>query len=166
MRLSLVCLVIVSLTSCHSAPSQPVPVGGDILALAGEWDGSYEARDGNRQGVIDFHLRAGSDTAYGDVMMIPRGGELPVSPAERAGQPLREGVPPRLLSIRFVRISGGELSGELDPHQDPECGCVIHTVFRGRLVADTLKGQYVSRDQDGGLIRDGRWRVERKSVPN
>ena len=165
MRLSPVCLFFGCLTSCHSAPSQPVPVGGDILALAGEWEGSYEARDGSRQGVIDFRLHTGSDTAYGDVMMVPRGGEQAVRPEDRVGQ-LRGVTPPRLLSIRFVRISGGELSGELDPHQDPECGCLIHTVFRGRLLADTLKGRYVSRDQDGASIRDGRWRAVRKPLSN
>lgn len=165
MRVSSVCLSLVCLTSCHSTPSQPVPVGGDILALAGAWEGSYEAADGSRQGVIDFRLQAGSDTAFGDVMMVPRGGEQAVRPEDRTGQPVREGTPPRLLSIRFVRISGGELSGELDPYQDPDCGCVLHTLFRGRLIADTLKGRYVSRDQDGAPTREGRWRAVRKPLP-
>lgn len=162
MRLSTSSLFLACLAACHSAPSQPVPVGGDVLALAGAWEGSYEATDGRRQGVIDFRLRAGSDTAYGDVMMVPQGQDQAVTPDDRSTQAVREGAVSRLLSIRFVQIAGGELSGELDPYRDPDCGCVVHTVFRGRLVADTLKGRYGSRDQDGTPTRDGRWRVVRK----
>jgi hypothetical protein len=153
------------LPACHSAPSQPVPISGgsaDILALAGEWDGTYEATDGTREGVIDFHLQAGSDTAFGDVMMVPRGREQALAPEGRTSPEAREAMPPRLLYIRFVRIAGGEVSGELERHRDPDCACVLRTVFRGRLVADTLAGRYLSRAEEGGVQREGRWRATRK----
>jgi hypothetical protein len=153
--------------ACHSAPSQPVPVAGesgDVLALAGEWDGTYEADDRARSGTIDFHLRAGSDTAFGDVIMVPMGWNQPITPEDRPGAQVREPLPQRLLQIRFVRVSGGEVSGELERYRDPECGCLLRTVFRGRLHADTLSGGYLSYHQDGEPPTSGRWRAQRKST--
>ena len=107
-------LLSVVAAACYSAPSQPVPISGTpaaIQSLAGEWDGSYEADDGARTGSIDFHLRAGSDTAFGDVVMIPRGWERPVTPEDRPPAQVREAVPPRTLTIRFVHVGGDEISG-------------------------------------------------------
>jgi hypothetical protein len=152
------------LAACHSAPSQPVPVSGSveaIAALAGEWDGSYESADGDRSGSIDFHLQAGSDTAFGDVIMIPRGWDRPLTAEDRPGAQVREPVPARLLSIRFVHIGEGRVSGELDRYRDPRCGCLMRTVFEGKLVKQTLEGTYLSYHQDGEPPMRGRWRAVR-----
>ena len=161
-RLSLLFLLA---AACHSAPSQPVPVAGtpgDVMALAGEWAGTYEADDGARAGSIDFHLRAGSDTAFGDVIMVPRGWNQPVNPEGRAGGQIGEPPSERLLQIRFVRISGGEVSGELERYLDPDCGCLLRTVFRGRLKGDVLSGRYLSYHSEGGPPTSGSWRAQRK----
>lgn len=161
-------LLIVT-TACHSAPSQPVPITGTrgaIQSLAGEWDGSYEADDGSRTGSIDFHLRAGSDTAFGDVVMIPRGWQRPVTPEDRPAAQTREVIPPRTLTIRFVHVGGDQISGELDRYRDPDCGCLLRTVFEGRLSGNTLSGRYLSYHQEGGPPVSGKWRAERKvAVP-
>lgn len=152
------------LAACRSAPSQPVPVSGSaeaIAALAGEWDGSYESVDGVRSGSIDFHLRAGSDTAFGDVIMIPRGWDRPLTVEDQPGAQAREPVPARLLSIRFVHIGDGRVSGELDRYRDPACGCLIRTVFEGKLVKQALEGTYLSYHQAGELPMRGRWRAVR-----
>jgi hypothetical protein len=159
-------LLSVVTVACYSAPSQPVPVSGApaaIQSLAGEWDGSYEADDGSRTGSIDFHFRAGSDTAFGDVVMIPRGWERPVTPEDRPPAQVREVVPPRTLTIRFVHVGGDGISGELDRYRDPDCGCLLRTVFEGRLSGNRLSGRYLSYHQEGGPPVSGKWHAERKA---
>jgi hypothetical protein len=154
-------------TACHSTPCQPIPVTGepaDVRAMAGEWDGEYEADDHSRAGSIDFHLRAGSDTAVGDVLMVPRGWERPNTGEDKPGAQMRESTPPTLLYIRFVRVSGGQVSGELERYRDPDCGCLLRTVFLGWLTGDTLSGQYLSYHQEGGPPDGGHWRAVRKKL--
>ena len=72
-------LLLLPLLACQTKPSQPVPVVGptsDVARLAGEWDGFYESDDGSRGGSIDFHLKAGSDSAVGDVLTSALAGAL------------------------------------------------------------------------------------------
>jgi hypothetical protein len=160
------CLLFVVASACRSAPSQPVPITGApsaIQSLVGEWDGSYEADDGSRTGSIDFHLRAGSDTAFGDVVMIPRGWERPVTPEDRPAVQSREVIPPRTLTIRFVEVGGDQISGELDRYRDPDCGCLLRTVFEGQLSGNNLTGRYLSYHQEGGPPVSGRWQAVRKA---
>src|SRR5256886_5468755 len=66
-----------ALRSARSRGAQrAVPVGGtagDMAALAGQWEGSYSSASTGRSGSISFTLSAGNDSAFGDVIMIPRG---------------------------------------------------------------------------------------------
>jgi hypothetical protein len=141
----------------------PVPVVGreaDVSQLAGEWYGEYSSVESGRSGSIVFKLVAGADSAMGDVVMTPqwvtRQGNMPMQPGATA-QPTSQP-----LSIRFVRVSGGQVSGALDPYTDPNCGCTLHTTFVGRLRADTLEGTYTSLHEQTRDVQKGRWRVVRK----
>jgi hypothetical protein len=163
MRVSLMLCSI--LLACHSGPSQPVPVigaPGEIKALAGEWNGTYEAEDGSRGGSIAFNLEAGHDTATGDVLMIPRDWGRPLEAYDRPTGVIPDAPTPRTLSIRFVRVHGDTVSGRLDPYRDPTCGCRLLTTFRGRLSGNTLKGSYESLHEEAGKVVRGRWEAERK----
>ncbi len=154
--------------ACASRPTTPVSIVGpaaDLSALAGHWDGSYEAENGPRHGWIEFELQAGRDTAFGDVLMIPGGWDRPSAPEDRTGAAIREVRLPKTLTIRFVQVSNGEVSGELDPYRDPDCGCQLQTVFRGRLKGDTLSGRYESLHQEGEPPVAGHWRVVRRAQP-
>jgi hypothetical protein len=141
----------------------PVPVVGrevDVSQLTGEWYGEYSSVESGRSGSIVFKLVAGADSAAGDVVMTPqwttRQGNMPMPPSATqapASQPL---------SIRFVRVSGGQVSGALDPYPDPSCGCTLHTTFIGRLRSDTLEGTYTSVHEQTRDLKKGRWRVVRK----
>jgi hypothetical protein len=135
---------------------------GDVMALAGEWDGTYEADDGSRGGSIDFHLRAGSDTATGDVLMVPENWGRPVEAYDHPSGVVAEGTPPRTLTIRFVRVQSGEVSGRLDPYRDPSCGCRLRTTFKGQLKGNKLSGTYESYHEESGRTVTGKWRAERK----
>ena len=123
----------------------PVPVSGDAAglgALAGDWGGDYQGT--TRSGSIVFRLEAGADTAYGDVVMIPRErreSRLPVQDPS-AGLPTPRMV--EVLSIAFVRATGGGLEGRLNPYRDPDCDCVLDTRFQGRIRGDVIEGTFAS----------------------
>ena len=71
---ALATLLMLALTACGAARA-PVPLVGasaDVGALTGEWAGEYSSAESGRSGSISFTLRAAGDSAFGDVVMIPR----------------------------------------------------------------------------------------------
>lgn len=156
---------IAGLAAACAAPATPVPMIGpeqDIAELTGEWVGDYSSSESGRSGTIVFNLTAGSDTARGDVVMVPPGRwtwrrELnqPGTAMEHARQLSQ------VLAVTFVLVEGDEVSGVLDPYRDPTCGCVLRTTFIGRLRADTLDGRYTSLQRSTGEVQSGRWRAVR-----
>lgn len=158
-------LLSATLLACHPAPSQPVPVAGgaaELAALAGEWTGFYESDDGSRGGSIDFSLEAGSDTAHGDVLMIPRGWGRPLEAYDRAQANVGDVPSPKSLTIRFVQVRGDSVTGRLDPFRDPSCGCRVQSTFYGRHKGNQLKGRYESYHEESGRVVTGKWQVDRK----
>lgn len=151
------------LVACGGSQS-PVPVVGhaaDISKLAGEWIGEYSSVETGRSGSITFSLKAGSDTAVGDVVMTPR--FAAAGPAVPTGQAVPSQVVSPAIDIKFVRVTGGQVSGALAPYTDPTCNCPLHTTFVGRLVGDTLSGTYTSRHENASDTQQGRWRVVRET---
>lgn len=148
----------------------PVPViaeSGSTEALVGEWSGQYSSADTGRSGSIMFQLASAKDTAYGDVVMVPRahvpvaGKEnmpMAVPVAQNSGQPL---------TIRFVRMNAGLVSGTLAPYNDPDCGCRVITTFQGRFTdANTIEGTYDTRGTGfGHQPAEGQWKVTRQASP-
>lgn len=152
----------VLLASCATLPTK-TPVQGDqqaLRALEGEWNGTYESNETGRRGDIYFTLRAGVDTAVGQILMTPRvENQVNGTVDGRA----REIVSPALITIRFVAAEGDQVYGMLDPYRDPVCGCPLETRFSGRRSGDIIRGIFVS---DGSGIfhhpTSGEWRVTRK----
>ena len=152
------------LIACGGSQS-PVPVVGreaDISRLAGEWSGDYSSGETGRSGSILFTLKSGTDTATGDVVMTPR---YAAAGPTQAGPPSPQSAPQpsQAIDIKFVRVTGGMVSGSLAPYTDPTCNCPLHTTFVGRLVGDTLSGTYSSRHENAQDVQQGRWRVVRKA---
>jgi hypothetical protein len=145
----------------------PVPVLADsesIAALVGNWVGEYSSSETGRSGSITFDLASAKDTAYGDVVMVPRvqAAQFPIQ-----GRPETAGPRPQAASeplrIRFVRLEGGRISGTLAPYIDPDCGCRVVTTFDGRFInPNTIEGKYTTRGSE--LYHEtasGRWKVTR-----
>ncbi len=158
-------LFVSALAACAGTP-EPVPVRGQtevVARLAGEWRGAYSSRETGRSGSIVFELEAGRDTAYGDVVMVPR--ERPPDTEEGWDRMWEFGRGPggaEVLKIRFVQVEGNRVSGLLDPYRDPECGCVLITTFEGRVRDGVIEGRYTSRQQGSTTSYGGTWRVERR----
>ena len=157
-------VLTMTLAACATVPT-PVPVVGtpaDLGRLTGEWGGEYQGQTSGRSGSIVFKLAAGADTAFGDVVMIPRerrASRLPVQDPS-AGLPTPRTL--EVLSIAFVRAADGGLNGRLIPYRDPECDCLLITRFQGRIRGDVIEGTFTSTPAEGGTTQTGTWKVTRK----
>lgn len=141
------------------------PVSGmqeHVAKLVGEWQGDYSSAESGRRGLIAFRLRAGADTAEGDVIMQSRSEADPSAPDASAVPWDVVRATQQAISIRFVFVSDNEVSGVLNPYRDPDCGCTLVTTFRGTLRGDVIEGTFHSEGSGIHHIpADGRWRVKR-----
>ena len=159
----------IAATCAYNPP--PVPVEGDpetLGFLAGEWSGEYRSEDTGRTGNVFFRLRAGADTAQGEVLMTPVHDlyprhDLPHSPDELE-MPRAVEAPP-VVTIEFVRATGDWVYGTLDEYRDPECGCTLETTFTGRAVRDHLEGTFVTVHLQSGERHAGTWSARRTGPP-
>lgn len=133
---------------------------GDVAALTGEWAGDYSSAASGRSGSISFVLRAAGDSAFGDVTMIPAGLNRPLIPWRDPSAPADRSVTGDVLTIRFVRIVGGHVSGTLHAYADPVTGVRLFTTFVGELRGNVIDGTYTTR-LPSGEEQTGRWTVER-----
>lgn len=158
-------LLPLALAACGASRS-PVPVVGastDLSALAGDWAGDYSSAESGRSGSISFTLRAATDSAFGDVTMIPAGLGRPLQPW-RGGENVTgtgQVAPSTTLTIRFVRVEAGRVSGTLDPYADPQNGQRLLTTFSGQMKGNTIDGTYTTRLPSGDT-QSGRWTVQRR----
>jgi hypothetical protein len=53
----------------------------------------------------------------------------------------------------------------LEPYEAPDCRCVVHTEFEGRLAGDRIEGTFVTTGARPGATQRGRWRVTRSREP-
>lgn len=167
---SAVLMVLAVILAACSAPPPPPPVSvdanpKDLNAMAGDWSGDYFSADTGRSGSIRFNLNPEQGALSGTVLMFPKGRSSAMEPANRQASPTtsapRGGQP---LSIRFVMIEDGVVSGTLEPYRDPDCDCFLSTTFTGRVHGDVIQGTFVSHAGPGHVSQEGRWKVTRKSA--
>lgn len=142
-----------------TGPGTPIPVRGDLEPLVGRWEGEYSSPQTGRVGSIVFTLAAGTDTARGDILMIPRSAEPPPA-MPRDAEP--GGRPPQVLHVSFVRCEGSAVTGWIDPYPDPDTGEKVLTTFDGVLKGDRIEGTYTSYAELSGRRTTGNWQVKRK----
>jgi hypothetical protein len=152
---------------CASSPGSPAPpvsVGGgkkDVATLVGRWVGEYSSQATGRSGSIVFELTSGEKEAHGDVLMIPKGSDRPLSPEHEGSNEEELRRMPQVLEIRFVNAEAGAVSGTLDPYRDPDCNCRVETTFVGAVSGDTIQGTFTSVTANGTRSA-GQWKVARK----
>jgi hypothetical protein len=126
----------------------------EVSALAGEWSGEYQSSETQRSGTLWFKLEAGRDTAFGDVLMIPReSGQVVPEPSA----PNQWKERPQVLTIKFVRVEGSVVSGAIDPYPSPDCGCKLFTTFRGELKGNRIDGEFVIMHEHEQKAQSGKW---------
>jgi hypothetical protein len=155
-------LALVLAAGCRTVPSPSIRLQGDptsITRLAGSWVGDYRGGAGGRGGSLDFSLRAGSDSLYGDVTMIAL-----------HGRPLRHADPmdvhrahvqsPQTLRVDFVSVQADSVRGMLEPYISPDCECSVSTTFYGQVLGNQITGRFETRS--GGIVRaEGFWQLKR-----
>jgi hypothetical protein len=135
----------------------------DVATLSGQWDGAYSSAATGRSGSISFTLTASGDSAFGDVVMIPRGFGHPLQAWNNAAAPAATPTPrSATLTINFVRVAQGRVTGTLAPYADPESGGQLFTTFEGRVEGDTIRGSYSTRSAGGSDAQRGEWTVTRR----
>ena len=165
-RLFLLAVLATSIATCTPAPQASVPLVGaarDVAALAGHWDGAYSSAQTGRSGSISFTLVSQADSAFGDVVMIPRGFGRPLQ-AWTAGTPPVGAEPAHatVLTISFVQVTEGRVSGTLTPYADPETGVQLFTTFNGRQSGDVIAGTFTTRSAGSADAVTGEWNVMRR----
>lgn len=157
--------VLAAAAGCASVPT-PIQLAGHPEALAdlvGNWSGEYEGNESKRTGVISFALRAGDTTAFGDVLMIPRGYDQHIVWTERDHPMTTTHRHPQVLTIMFVGVTHQRVTGMLDPYTDPECACLVLTTFIGRMTGPTaLEGTFVTRVPGTPSIQTGTWSAKKQ----
>lgn len=172
--LSLAALVVTTslLIACGSTEPGPVRVIGgaaDLVPLTGEWSGTFDSKATGRTGSITFHLTDDPQGAHGDVLMVPGRqiihGRDPHPSQDPATGPHGMISGASVLSIEFVHIAGGEISGKIAPYSDPEVPeATLETHFTGRADGNWIEGTFLTYSDRGVSPRRGTWRVHRKSA--
>lgn len=157
-----IALLPAALTAC-GASRAPVPLVGtssDVSTLAGDWTGDYSGESG-RSGSISFSLKSATDSAFGDVVMVPTGLGRPLTRWQPdSTSPGTQAAASQVLTIRFVRVEGGNINGTIAPYADPLTGARLLTTFTGELKGNTISGTYTTQLPGGGT-QAGRWSVQR-----
>lgn len=146
-------------------PQSPIPIVGapdDLSQLIGGWSGDYSSSVTGRAGTITFELIEATDTAHGHVVMTPRGRADSYSTANYDGVDSHM-TASEVLHVDFVQVREGELRGQLSPYHDPDCGCVLLTIFEGTIDGDVIEGRFITQVADSGDEASGQWRVTRHS---
>jgi hypothetical protein len=156
-------LVTAACVPMSRVPLQATP--GALEILAGEWVGEYESPALGRRGRIEFTLKAGTDDAYGEVLMVPRGSKAAYQPSQYYEGQAQPYLPAsERLTIRFIRASNGSLTGMLDRYWDPDRTCFALTSFNGYAEEGIVRGTFRTTFECGAGEATGTWTAQRKAA--
>lgn len=163
-RAAFIGAALVALSACHYTPTPVVlhASPGDVMSLAGTWEGTFLGKESARTGTITFTIEAGKDTAHGDVLLEASAQYQFVAADVASGEHRLHSRAPEVLRITWVGLHSGYVEGALEPYIAPDCQCTVKTTFNGSADADgdLIKGEYVTV---GPSIRQtGTWTVRRK----
>ena len=106
-------------------------------------------------------LRSWSDSAVGDLVLLPRG-STPLLAVDVAGH-VAKGISIEVLHLAFTRVNGGMVEATVEPFFSPDCACAVTMVLQATVAKNQIAGEFVltsGRD----MRQQGRWSVERQVV--
>lgn len=157
--------IAVLMFGCATAPA-PVPevkkVTGrviDIAELSGSWLGQYNSTVTKRSGVISLDLNESSGKAIGQVILTSKTPiKVSSSPKSITSPGTVKRTQEKSLSIEFIAVQDGKVSGDVTPYTDPAFGeATVFTTFEGTLTGNRLEGTYTSRIGQDGHSYNGSW---------
>ena len=162
-RATVVTLMVLTACAWKRTPVPIISDNGSAALLVGTWSGEYSSAETGRSGSITFDMASEKDTAYCDVVMVPKVHTLQAATREQAGvQVVKPELFPQPLKVRFIRLGGSRVSGTLDPYLDPDCNCPVKTTFEGRITSvNTIEGTFVTSGT-GVQTSSGTWKVNRQ----
>lgn len=156
--------VLLLVAACTYTPTPVVlhASAGDVISLAGTWEGTYQGRESERTGTILFTIEAGKDTAHGDVLMEASPRAQVIAADVSTGEHRFHSRAPEVLRITWVGLHRGYVEGALEPYIAPDCQCIVKTVFSGQVSdeGDLIKGDFETTGS--GIRQTGTWTVYRK----
>ena len=163
-----VLLMLTAIAACswRKTPVALIPETGSVALLVGVWSGEYSSPQTGRSGSITFDLASEKDTAFCDIVMVPKIQSMQ-NPGEGVNRAIVRPLPSNQpLKVRFIRLGDRKISGTLEPYVDPDCGCRVSTTFEGIITsANTIEGTYTSVSSALDYSRTGgRWKVTRQKV--
>lgn len=163
MRKSVLVVAALALAGCAGRPeSAPTPqVSADLAAMNGYWVGEFETYQAGSRGSITLTVRSSTDTAFGDIVIVPSGFR-PVVAADVKTH-LNHSAAPEMLRVSFKRVFGGMVEGVVEDYFSERCGCVVTTLLQGTPTKNQIAGEFVTSDNRGVRER-GTWSVERVIV--
>jgi hypothetical protein len=138
-------LAVTLATGCASSLTT-IPVKGkdtEVFRMRGEWLGEYTNDAAGRTGALRFNLRAGRQTADGEITMKLASGES------------------RTLKVAYLKVDGDQLHGKVDQYMDPDCKCTVEAEFSGTVEGDSVDGTFTVKLVASGQELPGSWHAER-----
>lgn len=139
------------------APSQPA----DLAAMNGNWVGEYTNSETGRSGSIAMSLRSWSDSAAGDLVLVPNGSS-PLLAVDVAGHVAR-GVSAEVLRLSFKPVAGGMVEATVEPYFSSDCTCAVTMVLQATPEKNLIAGEFVL-SSTRGLRQQGKWSVSRQMI--
>ncbi|HEY0673597.1 MAG TPA: hypothetical protein VGD27_15065 [Longimicrobiales bacterium] len=144
-------LMVAACTACSSAPRwfdviAPPP---ERAAFAGDWTGWYEVQGSRSGGSISLKFYADSTRASGEVVPVREAAHGYFERGRTSRGPTGDTVHAHVFTIRFIRLRGAELHGELESERDPLCACMRRLSFNGTRSGDRILGTFRSTHAEG-----------------
>lgn len=136
----------------------------DIAQLTGTWEGNFISTVTQRSGTITLELNQEGNKEVGSILLqyqkqhpkvhAPKGHNVKKTGTYTKTKPL---------SVEFIAIEGGKISGTVTPYADPILfRKTVFTTYEGSLIGNRIEGTYTTRVGQKGNSFTGSWWAVRK----
>ena len=136
----------------------------DVAQLTGTWEGNFSSTVSQRSGTITLELNQAGKREVGSILLqyqkqhpkvhAPKGHNVKKTGTYTKTKPL---------SVEFIAIEGGKISGNVTPYADPVfTRKTVFTTYEGIVTGNRIEGTYTTRVGQNGNSFTGSWWAVRK----